>query len=134
MKRVLFTSIQRLAHSMICSSVLLILLVVCAAKDRTSHGQSIPYSHPATHDSMLQNHFSSNDFDVEKGSGKEENFRHAYTLTAETENVLRQIAYDFYQCCLLTQQLTFYTHSPYLNSLSPLWNPSIPIAHRKLLI
>jgi hypothetical protein len=82
----------------------------------------------------LQNHFSSNDFDFLKGSGMEENFRHAYTITTTTQNALSQTVYDFYQYYLLTQKVAFYTRSPYLNSLSPLWNPSIPIAHRKLLI
>lgn len=133
MKRVSFTNIQRLAYLVIYSSVLL-LLHVCTAKDLGTDVQAIIYSHPASKDSVLQNYFSSNDFDVAKGSGKEENFRHAYTLTTENEKVFRQATHDFYQYCLLTQQLTFYTHSPYVNSLSPLWKPSIPIAHRKLII
>lgn len=134
MKRVSFTGIQLVAYSVIYSSVLLLLLLTCAVKNGGTDVQSISYSHPVSQDSVLQNHFSSNDFDVTKGSGKEENFRHVYTLTTETEKFFRQAAYDLYQYCLLTQQLTFYTHSPYINSLSPLWNPSIPIAHRKLLI
>jgi hypothetical protein len=129
MKRVSLVSRQRLAYSVVYSSVL-VLLLVWAVKDPSTR----PNTHRQSQNSALQSHFSSNDFDFMKGSGREENFRHGYTFTTETENILRRVAYDFYQCFLLTQQLAFYTHSPYLSSLSPLWNPSIPIAHRKLLI
>lgn len=132
MKRELLKSVEWLVHSAIYGSIV-ILLLIYGVKGQAGHGDA-RYSNLSTRDRVSHNHFSSNDFDFTKGSGREENFRHAYTFAFKTENILRYTVYDFYHSHFFAQQLTFYTDSPYLNSLSPLWNPSIPIAHRKLLI
>lgn len=79
-------------------------------------------------------YLSPNNFGIVHIPGKEENLHHLTIYSLQTEKLLRDSIFDHDQNSILRQALAWYTHSAYYYSLSPLWRPSIPIAHRKLII
>ena len=77
---------------------------------------------------------SSNDFSLTHKNGKDENIHHIFVYTLQCEKLLRGCIFDREKILLLTQTLVWFTHSTYQVSLPPVWHPSIPIAHRRLII
>ena len=77
---------------------------------------------------------SSNDFSLTHKNGKGENIQHTFVHTLQSEKLLRGCIFDREKILLLTQTLVWFTHSTYQVSLPPVWHPSIPIAHRRLII
>ena len=77
---------------------------------------------------------SSNDFSLTHKNGKDENIQHTFVYTLQGEKLLRECIFDREKILLLTQTLVWFTHSTYQVSLPPVWHPSIPIAHRRLII
>lgn len=79
-------------------------------------------------------YLSPNNFGIVHIPGKEENLQHLTIYSLQTEKLLWDSIFDHDHNTILGQTLAWYTHSAYYYSLSPLWRPSIPIAHRKLII
>ncbi len=61
-------------------------------------------------------------------------YQHTFVYTLQGEKLLRGCIFDREKILLLTQTLVWFTHSTYQVSLPPVWHPSIPIAHRRLII
>jgi len=77
---------------------------------------------------------SSNDFSLTHKNGKDENIQSTFVNTLQGEKLLRDCIFDREKILNLTQTLIWFTHSTYRLSLPPVWHPSIPIAHRRLII
>jgi len=77
---------------------------------------------------------SSNDFSLTHKNGQDENIQHNFVYTRQGEKLLRGSIFDREKILLLTRTLVWFTHSTYQVSLPPVWHPSIPIAHRRLII
>ena len=77
---------------------------------------------------------SSNDFSLTHKNGTDENIQHTFVHTLQGEKLIRGCIFDREKILLLTRTLVWFTHSSYQVSLPPVWHPSIPIAHRKLII
>ena len=76
----------------------------------------------------------SNDFSLTHKNGNDENMQHTFVYTLQGEKLLRCCIFDREKILLLTRTLVWFTHSTYQASLPPVWHPSIPIAHRRLII
>jgi hypothetical protein len=77
---------------------------------------------------------TANDFDVAQQYGKPESIQSIVTHPLQAEKLIRNAIFDHDRITELTRTLTWYVRSTYFASLSPLWCPSIPIAHRRLII
>ena len=77
---------------------------------------------------------SSNDFSLTHKHGTDESMQHTFVYTLQCEKLLRGCIFDREKILLLTRTLIWFTHSTYQESLPPVWHPSIPIAHRRLII
>ena len=92
------------------------------------------YDVAASENITAEEHLASNDFSLTHENGKEENIQHTLVYTLQAEKLLRQCIFDRDKILILTQTLTWFTHTTYRVSLPPAWHPSIPIAHRRLII
>jgi hypothetical protein len=79
-------------------------------------------------------HFSSTGFTVANQLGKIENMDRSFCSTQESEKVIRPSIIDKERIFVLSLTQTWFIHSRYRLRLPPFWHPSIPIAHRKLII
>jgi len=79
-------------------------------------------------------HFSSAGFSLTNQQGKNENIEQTFCSTLQSEKLIRSNIIDKERIVVLSLRLAWFTQSTYLLTLSPLWHPSIPIAHRKLII
>lgn len=77
---------------------------------------------------------SSNDFCYAQRFGHTDWVHTSYIATMQYEQMLRSCLFDSQSAGLLTQTLLWYVRSTYVGALSQRWHPSIPIAHRKLII
>jgi len=77
---------------------------------------------------------SSNDFSLTHKNGNDENIQNTFVNTLQGEKLLRECIFDREKILILSQVLIWFTHSTYKVSLPPVWHPSIPIAHRRLII
>ena len=77
---------------------------------------------------------SSNDFSLTHKNGNDENIQNTFVNTLQGEKLLRDSIFDREKILILTQMLIWFTHSTYQVALPPVWHPSIPIAHRRLII
>lgn len=78
--------------------------------------------------------FTANDFDSAHQFGKPESIQSIVAHPLQAEKLIRSTIFDHDRTSELTRTLTWYVRSTYFASLSPLWCPSIPIAHRRLII
>ena len=79
-------------------------------------------------------YISSTDFSRTHQAGKNETFQHTYCYSLYAEKLIRDCIYDDEQILILSRKLSWFTQSAYILRLSPFWQPSIPIAHRSLII
>jgi hypothetical protein len=78
--------------------------------------------------------FSSNDFDITRAIGSNDIFRISDLFSTQIHKLIRAPFFDRSQQIVLTQILALFTRTAYIQTLSPVWQPSIPVAHRKLII
>ncbi|HEX6226628.1 MAG TPA: hypothetical protein VFZ52_19540 [Chryseolinea sp.] len=77
---------------------------------------------------------SANDFSLTHKNGRDENIHHTFVYTLQAERLIRESIFDREKILILTIRLIRFTHQGYQTSLPPWWHPSIPIAHRRLII
>lgn len=74
------------------------------------------------------------DFSLTHQQGKHESIEHSICSSAQSIKIIRSAIFDEAQKAVLTQRLAWFTQPVYFHTLSAIWHPSIPIAHRKLVI
>lgn len=79
-------------------------------------------------------YISSTDFSRTHQAGKNETFQHTYCYSLHADKLIRDSIFDDEQILILSRKLSWFTQSAYILRLSPFWQPSIPIAHRSLII
>lgn len=90
---------------------------------------------PEDHDTDNQElHISSTDFSRTHQAGKNETFQHTYCHSLYADKLIRDCIFDNEHILILSRKLSWFIQSAYILRLSPSWQPSIPIAHRKLII
>jgi len=120
--------------SLVSSVYIAIYLIGDFAQDKRNV-DTVYVAVPSDLDSVAAVEFvSSNDFSLTHKNGKDENIQHTFVYTLQGEKLLRGCIFDREKILLLTQTLVWFTHSTYQVSLPPVWHPSIPIAHRRLII
>lgn len=77
---------------------------------------------------------SSNEYNSTNQNGKNESLNQPFCSPLYAYKLIRSSLFDTEQASVLSQKLIWYTQSTYKLRLSPFWQPSIPIAHRKLII
>jgi hypothetical protein len=77
---------------------------------------------------------ASNDFSLNHRNGTEESLQHSFVTPLRAEKLLRECIFDREKIIILAQTLIWFTRSTYRVTLPPLWQPSIIIAHRRLII
>ncbi|MBA4057594.1 MAG: hypothetical protein C0490_22965, partial [Marivirga sp.] len=83
---------------------------------------------------IIKLYITSNEFSSTDQSGRNESLQQTFCSPLYAYKLIRSSVFDAEQAYVLSQKLTWYTQSTYLRHLSPFWHPSIPIAHRKLII
>lgn len=83
---------------------------------------------------IVKLHISPNKFNGTDQSGKSESLSQPFCSPLYAYKLIRSTLFDAEQSLVLSQKLIWYTQLTYLLRLSPFWQPSIPIAHRKLII
>ncbi len=78
--------------------------------------------------------FSCTDFSCTHQHGRNENFWHTLFAAGYASKLIRDCIFDWEHVFILSRKQAWFTHSAYIFRLSPYWRPSIPIAHRKLII
>lgn len=81
-----------------------------------------------------QSYFSSADFSLTHKEGKNESRGQSYYSPLQREKIIRPEIFDVERITSCSLRTAWFTQSTYLVTLAPLWHPSIPIAHRKLVI
>lgn len=122
----LFLSIVGL--TVICGS----LELAEAGKENNCFRYNFTSSTAGTDDHELL--LSSADFSVTHQQGHSESTQRIGFFSLQHSKVLRSSIFDVAQQDVLTQRLAWFTQPIYSLTLSPVWNPSIPIACRKLVI
>ena len=77
---------------------------------------------------------SSADFSLTHKQAKNEGVERPSCSSLQSENLIRSNIFDVARIVIHSKRLTWFSQSEYLVTLAPLWHPSIPIAHRKLVI
>jgi hypothetical protein len=125
---------------MLLCTVLSFCAVLClmgnfyANEKYIAHGKSVERLLGTLESVTAVEHLSSNDFSLTHENGRDENIQHTFVYTLQGDKLLRDCIFDREKILILTQTLIWFTHSTYQVSLPPLWHPSIPIAHRRLII
>lgn len=77
---------------------------------------------------------SANNFDLAHQYGNTEKGQNILPYSLQSQKLIRTSIFDLERIVLLSMTLIWFVHSAYVSGLSPFWRPSIPIAHRKLVI
>ncbi len=77
---------------------------------------------------------SCTDFSCTHQHGRNESFWHTLFAAGYASKLIRDCIFDAEHVSILSRKLAWFTHSAYIFMLSPYWRPSIPIAHRRLII
>jgi hypothetical protein len=101
----------------------------------SSNKRSFLEFHETGSESIIEDEqIASNDFSLNHRNGKEESLQHSFVTPLRGEKLLRECIFDREKIIILTQTLIWFTRSTYRVTLPPLWQPSIIIAHRRLII
>jgi len=101
---------------------------------RNVHAMFVKNAPRASSSSTAFECVASNDFSLTHKNGKDESIQHTFVYRLQGEKLLRGCIFDREKILILTRMLIWFTHSTYQVSLPPVWHPSIPIAHRRLII
>lgn len=82
----------------------------------------------------IQENLSSNDFSLRHDGARDENIHQTWIYNLQIEKLLRKCIFDIDKVLVISVLLSWFIHSAYQLALPPVWRPSIPIAHRRLII
>lgn len=82
----------------------------------------------------IQENLSSNDFGLRQEGARSENLHQTWIYNLQIEKLLRKCIFDINKVIIISVLLSWFIRSAYQLALPPLWHPSIPIAHRRLII
>lgn len=102
--------------------------------ERSDAGEELSSTSITREHREIELFITANDFHVAQQYGKPESIQSIVAHSLQAEKLIRSAIFDHDRVTELTRTLTWYVRSTYFASLSPLWCPSIPIAHRKLII
>jgi len=83
---------------------------------------------------IVKLYVTSNEFRSTDQHGNNESLHLTFCSPLYAYKLIRSSLFDTEQSSILSQRLAWYIRSTYILRLSPFWQPSIPIAHRKLVI
>jgi hypothetical protein len=110
------------------------LLNSVSCNEQSDTSEKIYCTSPTHIEAETELAFTANDFEAAHQFGKPESIQSIVAHPLQAEKLIRSAIFDHDCISELTRTLTWYVRSTYFASLSPLWCPSITIAHRRLII